>query len=105
MCRRPCYCPRDIRLANRSTSVANEWALLPFLLHLDSLPLLDGNQRVDLLVIVLEHLTEIVIVFRVLLHRLLRDRTLDPQKVLENLEVLTVYLLKLCLPIVVPSEC
>jgi hypothetical protein len=54
---------------------------------------------------VLEHLTEAVIVLYVLLHRLLRDRTLDTQKVLEDLEVLTVNLLKLGLPIVVLSDC
>ena len=53
----------------------------------------------------LEHLTEAVIVLYVLLHRLLRDRTLDTQKVLEDLEVLTVDLLKLGLPIVVLSDC
>ena len=53
----------------------------------------------------LEHLTEAVIVLHVLLHRLLRDRTLDTQKVLEDLEVFTVDLLKLGLPIVVLSDC
>lgn len=101
-------CPRNctgyIRLANWSTAVTDEWALLPSLLQLDSLPLLHGYQRVDLLVVVLEHLTEAVIVLLVLLHRLLRDRTLDTQKVLEDLEVLTVDLLKLGLPIVVLSD-
>ena len=105
MCRRPCNCARDIRLADRSTRITDEWALLSFQLHLDSLPLIDGDQRVNLLVVVLEHLTEIGIVFHVLLHRLLRDRTLDTQKVLEDLEVLIVYLLKLCLPIVVSTDC
>jgi hypothetical protein len=100
----PCDCPRDIRLADWSTSGTDEWALLPSLLHLDPLPLLDGDQRVDLLVVVLEHLTEAVIVFYMLLHRLLRDRALDTQKVLEDLEVLTVNFLKLCLPIVVLSD-
>ena len=53
----------------------------------------------------LEHLTETVIVFYVLLHCLLRDRALDTQKVLEDLEVLTVDLLKLGLPIVVLADC
>lgn len=69
----PCNCPRDIRLAYGSTTITYEWALLPSLLHLDPLPLLDGYQRIDLLVVVLEHLTETVIVFYVLLHRLLRN--------------------------------
>ena len=69
----PRNCPRDIRLAYGSTTGTDEWTLLPSLLHLDPLPLLDGYQRVDLLVVVLEHLTETVIVCYVLLHRLLRN--------------------------------
>ena len=105
MCGCPCNCPRDIRFAYGATAVTDEWALLASLLQLDPLPLLDGDQRVDLLVVVLEHLTEAVIVLYVLLHRLLRDRTLDTQKVLEDLEVLTIDLLKLGLPIVVLSDC
>ena len=105
MCGCPCNCSGYIRLADGATAVTDEWALLSSLLQLDSLPLLNGDQRVDLLVVVLEHLTEAVIVLHVLLHRLLRDRTLDTQKVLEVLEVLTVDLLKLGLPIVVLSDC
>lgn len=101
----PCNCTGYIRLADGSTAVTDKWALLASLLQLDSLPLLNGYQGVDLLVVVLEHLTEAVIVLYVLLHRLLRDRTLDTQKVLEDLEVLTVDLLKLGLPIVVLSDC
>jgi hypothetical protein len=73
VCGCPSNCPRDIRLAYGSTTGTDEWTLLPSLLHLDPLPLLDGYQRVDLLVVVLEHLTETVIIFYVLLHRLFRN--------------------------------
>ena len=73
MCGCPSDCPRDIRFSDGPTSVTDKWAMLPSLLHLDSLPLLDGDERVDLLIVVLEHLTEAIVVFFVLLHRLLRD--------------------------------
>jgi len=67
-------------------------------------PLLNGDERVLLVVVQLEHLPEALVVSGLLLKLVLRKRGLDPEKVLENLKILRVDLLKLLLPVVVLAD-
>lgn len=67
-------------------------------------PLLNGDERVLLVVVRLEHLPEALVVALLLLKLVLRKRGLDPEEVLENFKILRVDLLKLRLPVVVLAD-
>ena len=63
------------------------------------------HQRIRFLIILCEHIPQVIVIADMFWQVLLRQRRFDSKQVLENLEILTIDLLQLRLSIVVLPNC